>query len=148
MITTGGSLLVLLLVFAGCASEDDSIARVGDRAITAQEVRGFIDKLPEDSRIEDLSKEQLRDHLQTIIDFELMLMEARSQGIETSAAYLTRMNRIHTFLVKKGVILAMLHASGSGPVHLAVPERRFMGGGHGGTKYVVPFYNLRNTQPI
>ena len=87
----GASWLALFLVCAGCALEDDSIARVGDRAITAQDVRAFIDRLPENA---GAGKEQLRDHLQTIIDFELMLMEARSQGIDKSSAYLTRMDRI------------------------------------------------------
>ena len=87
-------MLALLVVCAGCALEDDSIARVGDRAITAQDVRAFIDKLPADAGGEEFSKEQLRDHLQTIIDFELMLMEARSQGIDRSSAYLARMDRI------------------------------------------------------
>ncbi len=90
----GGSLLALLVVCAGCALEDDSIARVGDRAITAQDVRAFIDKLPADASGEEAGKEQLRDHLQTIIDFELMLMEARRQGIDRSSAYLTRMDQI------------------------------------------------------
>jgi len=90
----GGSLLALLLVFTSCTLEDDSIARVGDRAITAQDVRTFIDRLPADAGGEEVGKEQLRDHLQTMIDMELMLMEARSQGIEKSFNYLTRMDRI------------------------------------------------------
>lgn len=84
-------MLALLLILTGCALEDDSVARVGDRAITAQDVRDSIDKLPENA---GTGKAQLRDHLQTIIDFELMLMEARSQGIERSSAYLSRMDRI------------------------------------------------------
>ena len=84
-------MLAVLAVFAGCALEDGSVARVGEHAITAQDVRAFIDRLPEGS---DSRNNELRDHLQTIIDFELMLMEARSQGIETSSAYLARINRI------------------------------------------------------
>jgi len=91
MITRVRSLLALLVVLAGCALEDDSIARVGDRVITAQDVQAFINRLPESA---GASREELKDHLQTIIDFELMLMEARSQGIGTSSAYLARMNRI------------------------------------------------------
>ena len=36
----------------------------------------------------------MRVHLQAMIDTELLLMEARSQGIEKSSSYLTRMIRI------------------------------------------------------
>ena len=88
--------VVLLLAFGGCGPQDEnpSVAEVGDRAITAQDVRAFIDRLPENAGGEGAGKEQLRDHLQTIIDFELMLMEARSQGIDGSSAYLSRMDRI------------------------------------------------------
>jgi parvulin-like peptidyl-prolyl isomerase len=88
--------VALLLAFAGCGPQDENptVAEVGDRAITAQDVQAFIDRLPENAGGEGAGKEQLRDHLQTIIDFELMLMEARSQGIERSSAYLTRMDRI------------------------------------------------------
>ena len=96
-VTKAGSLsLALLLSYTGCASheENPTVAQVGDRAITAPDVRDFIDKLPEHAKGEEAGKEQLRDHLQTMIDMELLLMEARSQGREKSPAFLTRMRRI------------------------------------------------------
>ncbi len=96
-VTKAGSLtLTLLLSYTGCASheENPTVAQVGDRAITAQDVRDFIDRLPEHAKGEEAGKEQVRDHLQTMIDMELLLMEARSQGHERSSAYLTRMIRI------------------------------------------------------
>jgi len=57
-------------------------------------VRDFLAKLPEHAKGEEAGKEPLRDHLQTVIDIELLLLEARSQGLERSSAYLTSLSRI------------------------------------------------------
>lgn len=83
--------LVLLLICTGCGPQDKNptVAEVGDRAITVQDVRDFLAKLSEEA-----GQEPLRDHVQTMIDIELLLLEARSQGLERSSAYLTRMSRI------------------------------------------------------
>ena len=88
--------LALLLICTGCGPQDENptVAAVGDRTITVQDVRDFLAKLPEHAKGEEAGKEQLRNHLQTMIDIELLLMEARSQGLERSSAYLTRMIRI------------------------------------------------------
>ena len=88
--------LALLLICTGCGPQDENptVAAVGDQTITVQDVRDFLAKLPEHAKGEEAWKEQLRNHLQTMIDIELLLMEARSQGLERSSAYLTRMIRI------------------------------------------------------
>ena len=88
--------LALLLICTGCGPQDENptVAAVGDQTITVQDVRDFLAKLPEHAKGEEAGKEQLRDHLQTMIDIELLLMEARSQGLERSSAYLTKMIRI------------------------------------------------------
>ena len=88
--------LALLLICIGCGPQDENptVAEVGDQTITVQDVRDFLAKLPEHAKDEGAGKEPLRDHLQTVIDMELLLMEARSQGLERSSAYLTKMNRI------------------------------------------------------
>ena len=88
--------LALLLICTGCGPQDENptVAEVGDQTITVQDVRDFLAKLPEHAKGEEAGKEQLRDHLQTMIDIELLLMEARSQGLERSSAYLTKMIRI------------------------------------------------------
>ena len=93
---TKAGALALLLICTGCGPQDENptVAAVGDRTITVQDVRDFLAKLPEHAKGEEAGKEQLRDHLQTMIDIELLLMEARSQGLERSSAYLTRMIRI------------------------------------------------------
>lgn len=88
--------LALLLICTGCGPQDENptVAAVGDQTITVQDVRDFLAKLPEYAKGGDAGKVPLRDHLQTMIDTELLVMEARSQGIEKSSAYLTRMIRI------------------------------------------------------
>ena len=88
--------LALLLICTGCEPQDENptVAEVGDQTITVQDVRDFLAKLPEHAKGEEAGKEQLRDHLQTVIDIELLLLEARSQGLERSSPYLTSLNRI------------------------------------------------------
>ena len=88
--------LALLLICTGCGPQDENptVAKVGDQTITVQDVRDFLAKLPEHAKGEEAGKEPLRDHLQTVIDTELLLLEARSQGLERSSAYLTSLSRI------------------------------------------------------
>ena len=88
--------LALLLICTGCGPQDENptVAEVGDQTITVQDVRDFLAKLPEYAKGEEAGKEPLRVHLQAMIDTELLLLEARSQGIEKSSSYLTRMIRI------------------------------------------------------
>ena len=94
MTKAGG--LALLLICVGCGPQDENptVAEVGDRTITIQDVRDFLAKLPEHAKGEVAGKVPLRVHLQTMIDTELLLMEARSQGIERSSPYLTNLIRI------------------------------------------------------
>ena len=88
--------LVLLLICTGCGPRDENptVAEVGDRTITVRDVRDFLAKLPEHAKDEEAGKEPLRVHLQTMIDMELLLMEARNQDLERSSPYLTRVIQI------------------------------------------------------
>ena len=85
--------LAFLLICTGCGPQDENptVAEVGDQTITVQDVRNFLAKLPEHAKGEEAGKVPLRVHLQAMIDMELLLMEARSQGIENSSSYLTKM---------------------------------------------------------
>ena len=93
---TKAGLLALLLICAGCGpqDEDPTVAEVGERTITVRDVRDFLAKLPDHAKDEEAGKEPLRVHLQAMIDTELLLMEARSQGIERSSPYLTNLIQI------------------------------------------------------
>ena len=84
----------LLLLYSGCADETNpAVAHVGERTITEQDLRGFIESLPDHARGNAESPGQERDHLQTMIDMELMLLEAANEGIDRSSAFVSRMER-------------------------------------------------------
>ena len=70
---------IALLALFGCASDDPVVARVGDVALTKAEYLRFVERLPP-----GLQSESARDHLQSLVDQELLMQEARALGIEQS----------------------------------------------------------------
>lgn len=78
----GWSLIVLL--FAGCGKDAPVIARVGDAVITAPELQRFVDRLPAGLRSEKEGRAADLDHLESMVDQELLLQEARIRGVDTS----------------------------------------------------------------
>lgn len=79
--------------FAACGEPQlQNVAVIGGRTITAEELLTFIKKLPESAR--QVGKGEARIHLQTMVDMEVLLMEARAQRLDASAAFLNRMTRI------------------------------------------------------
>ena len=94
---------VLLFVGTHCAEEkqesaavpdpDPIIAQVGDRAITLGQFRAFSRDIPKYLQSEKTGIERVRNHLQTIIDRELLAMEALAQGIDQSPRFLKKMRR-------------------------------------------------------
>ena len=82
------------LLLCSCAQKEDAVvAQVGEREITAAELREFVAGLPDNAREESEGTDQARVHLQTLIDKELMLLEARNKRYEHSITYLTRMDK-------------------------------------------------------
>ncbi len=78
--------LVLATSFlAGCGPDSAVLARVGDSEITEMELVEFVDRLPEHVRSKGLGIEADREHLNSMIDRELLFLEARSRGLHTSA---------------------------------------------------------------
>ncbi|MYK42379.1 MAG: hypothetical protein F4049_19470, partial [Gemmatimonadetes bacterium] len=70
---------IVLLALFGCAPDDPVVAQVGDVALTKAEYLRFVERLPP-----GLQSEDARDHLQSLVDQELLLQEARTRGIEQS----------------------------------------------------------------
>ena len=70
---------IALLSLFGCAPDDTLVAQVGDVALTKAEYLRFVERLPP-----GLQSESTRDHLQSLVDQELLLQEARARGIEQS----------------------------------------------------------------
>ncbi|MDA0337397.1 MAG: peptidylprolyl isomerase [bacterium] len=77
---------------SGCTEPESSVvAVVGARTISTPELVAFIQGLPEDARHE--GEGEARIHLQTLIDMELLLMEARTRRFDASPAFLSRMTK-------------------------------------------------------
>ena len=82
------------LLLCTCAQDDVAVvAQVGDREITAAEFQEFVASLTDQPGEEVSGAEQARGHLQTMIDKELLLLEARNEELDRSTAYLTRMDK-------------------------------------------------------
>ena len=80
---------IALLAWFGCAPDDPVVAQVGDVALTEAEYRRFVERLPP-----SLQSEDPRDHLQSLVDQELLLQEARARGIEQSDAVRYSLNAL------------------------------------------------------
>lgn len=93
----------LLLVGTHCAEEKQEsaavpdpnpiIAQVGDREITLGQFRAFSRDIPKYLQSEKTGIERVRNHLQTMIDRELLAMEALAQSIDQSPRFLKKMRR-------------------------------------------------------
>ena len=79
----GGALALLL---AGCGEDETIVARVGEVEIEQAEFAAFVERLPPGLRSSKEGREADREHLQSMIDEELMFAEARALGIDTSLA--------------------------------------------------------------
>ena len=64
------------------------LARVGNRSITAGQLRAFYGKIPNYLQSDSEGLEKERNHLQTLIDMELLQLEAKEQGINRLPAFI------------------------------------------------------------
>lgn len=74
--------LLSLWGLVSCDSAEEVVARVGEKTITVGELHQFKAKTPELFRSDKEGLEAAREYLQTLIDMELMLREARSQDLD------------------------------------------------------------------
>lgn len=89
------SLAVLPLLAWGLAACDPAgkevaVARVGAELITAGDLRRLKADTPEALRSDKKGAEAAREYLQTLIDMELMLREARAKGLDQDPEFLQR----------------------------------------------------------
>ena len=85
----------VVVLFIGCSTgsiptSEQPVATVGDRTITVKDLRTYIDSISDSSE-----KVEPRDQLQAMIDVELLLREALSQGFDRSRAFLSRLDRMN-----------------------------------------------------
>ena len=100
-----GFSIALLAICMSCAEETDTpavtldglvVAQVGDKAITAKQLREFSDNLPKRHQSTKTGLARERDHLQTMIDMELLLMETQNERIAQSPDFLRKMRKMKT----------------------------------------------------
>ena len=82
-------LAALALIQCGGPSDvaDHVAARVGDKEITREDLTLFTAETPALLRSEATGMDAAKDYLQTLIDMELMLVEARAQGLDAEAQF-------------------------------------------------------------
>ncbi|MDE2740860.1 MAG: peptidyl-prolyl cis-trans isomerase [Gemmatimonadota bacterium] len=66
------------------------LARVGDRSIAAGQLRAFYGKIPNYLQSDSEGLEKERNHLQTLIDMELLQLEAKEQGIDRLPVFISK----------------------------------------------------------
>ncbi len=76
----------LALLLAGCSEDGVIVARVGEVKIEQAEFAAFVERLPPGLHSPKGGRAADREHLQSMIDEELMFAEARALGIDTSLA--------------------------------------------------------------
>ena len=82
-----GFLCLSVLALSGCGQPPDAIvAEVGEYAIRASSVRGVTADLLPGERTEKTGDEARRHYLQILIDGRLLVLEAHTQGIDTTQA--------------------------------------------------------------
>ncbi len=88
-------LLAILTVLMGCTVEmgDRVVAQIGDEEITVDQLRKFMDGLPEYAKAERTGIEEARNHLNTMINIELLIMEAKAADLDESPELRARLER-------------------------------------------------------
>ncbi len=96
MTVFGLLLLVILTVLMGCTVEtgDRVVAQIGDEEITVDQLQEFMDGLPEYAKAEHTGVEEARNHLNTMINIELMIMEAQAADLDESPEFRTRLAQV------------------------------------------------------
>ena len=90
----GSLLLGLLVVLGACGKqeEEEIVAMVGQKAIHAEELRRFVLNLLPGLYTHKQGQEAREDYLQSLIDQELLLLEARNRGLEQDAQVVEKLS--------------------------------------------------------
>ena len=92
--TAAGLALLIGLTGAGCGESGPAVvARVAERPIDEEALRRFVMTLPPGLRTSKQGQEARRDYLQTLIDRELMLLEAEARRLPEDPKLQRRLRR-------------------------------------------------------
>ncbi len=80
----------------GCTVEmgDRVVAQVDEEEITVNQLRKFIDGLPEYDKAETTSVEEAQNHLNTMINIHLLIMEAKAADLDKSPEFRARLEKV------------------------------------------------------
>ena len=87
-----------LLVFWSCGTpaEDLVVARIGEVEIDAPQLLEFEEKIHPDLRSKKTGADAYFDYLQTMIDKELMVLEAKKRGLDQRADFRRKMDKLYS----------------------------------------------------
>ena len=90
----GSLLLGLLVVLGACGKQEgeEIVAMVGQKAIHAEELRRFVLNLLPGLYTHKQGQEARKDYLQSLIDQELLLLEARNRGLEQDSQLVEKLS--------------------------------------------------------
>ncbi len=78
----------------GCGEQESPIVvRIGERSITAEDLRSYVLGLNESERTRQEGPAARREYLQPLIDYHLMWLEAQALGLDTAAAVQRQLER-------------------------------------------------------
>ena len=88
--------LALFITPIGCTVEmgDRIVAQIDDAKITVDQLQKFIDSLPEETKAETTRVEEAKNHLNTMINIELLIMEAKAADLDKSPEFLARLAQV------------------------------------------------------
>ncbi len=89
-------LWLLVCWSCGTPTEDLVVARVGEVEIDAPQLLEFEERLHPDLRSKKTGADAYFDYLQTIIDKELMVLEAKKRGLDQRADFRRKMDKLHS----------------------------------------------------
>ncbi|MYF90997.1 MAG: hypothetical protein F4184_02345 [Gemmatimonadetes bacterium] len=89
-------LWLLVCWSCGTPTEDLVVARVGEMEIDAPQLLEFEERLHPDLRSKKTGADAYFDYLQTKIDKELMVLEAKKRGLDQRADFRRKMDKLHS----------------------------------------------------
>ena len=89
-------LFALFTMLMGCTVEmgDRVVAQIGDAKITVDQLRKFIDGLSEDDKAEATRVEEATKHLNTMVNIQLLIMEAKAADLDKSPEFHARLEKV------------------------------------------------------
>ena len=86
----------LFTMLMGCTVEmgDRVVAQIGDAEITVDQLRKFIDGLPKDAKADTTRVKEATNHLNTMINIQLLIMEAKAAELDKSPEFHARLEKV------------------------------------------------------